>query len=504
MKILLVTVLAALAATSLGEIEVDDGVLVLTKENFEEAIKNDFILIEFYAPWCGHCKVLAPEYAKAAKELEKAGSPVKLAKVDATVETELAEEHGVHGYPTLKFYRKGTVYNYSGSRKAEDIISWLNKKTGPPAKELLTVEEAKTFIETSLASDNVAPTANNVVIVGFFKDLESDAAKTFLQIDTVTDDHTFGITNNEEIFKEYGVEDGQVVLFKTFDEGKHVYTGEIDDKKLQNFISIYSLPLVVDFNQDTAQKIFSGDTKSHLLVFLSKKAGHYDKYVEDIKEPAKKFREQILFVTINADEADHERILEFFGIKKDDLPTMRIIKFEKNMPKYKPENPDLTADNVLNFVNAFIEDKLKRHLLSQELPEDWDKNPVKVLVGSNFHEVVMNKEKNVLVEFYAPWCGHCQQLAPIYEALGEKYKDNENIIIAKMDATANELEDIKIDSFPIITLYKNETNEAAMYGGERTLEGLSKFIDSNGAYRQQSNEAQEENEDDDVPRKDEL
>lgn len=74
------------------------------------------------------------------------------------------------------------------------------------------------------------------------------------------------------------------------------------------------------------------------------------------------------------------------------------------------------------------------------------------------------------------------QLEPIYEKLGEKYKDSSDVIIAKMDATANELEHTKVGSFPTIKLFKKDTNQVIEYNGERTLEGLDKFLSTGGEY----------------------
>ena len=118
-----------------------------------------------------------------------------------------------------------------------------------------------------------------------------------------------------------------------------------------------------------------------------------------LKDLAKKNKGKMLFVTINTDEEDHKRILEFFGIVDSELPTFRAIKLGEEMAKFKPEDDTVDAANVEKFVTDFLAGNLKQHLMSEEVPEDWDKEGVKVLVGKNFHEVAMNTEKDVLVEF---------------------------------------------------------------------------------------------------------
>ena len=196
-------------------------------------------------------------------------------------------------------------------------------------------------------------------------------------------------------------------MFKKFDEGRNDLTGDdlTDIEKITKFVASSALPLLVDFNHETAQKIFSGEIKNHLLMFVSYKADEYADQAATAKKIAKDYKGKVLFVSIDTDEEDHKRILEFFGMSESELPGMRLIKLEEDMAKFKPADNSLTEANIRSFVEDFLAGSLKQHLLSEEIPDGWDAEPVKVLVGKNFEEVAKNTEKDVLVEFYAPWCG---------------------------------------------------------------------------------------------------
>jgi len=474
----------AIANFSYGdEVKKEEGVLVLTNSNFDGVVAdNEFVLVEFYAPWCGHCKALAPEYAKAAGQLEADGSSIKLAKVDATVESALGEKFGVRGYPTLKFFRNGNAIEYTGGRQAADIVNWLKKKTGPPAVDLKDKDAAVALKEKE-----------EVVVIGFFKDQESDAAKEFLKVASAMDDLPFAITSDSEVFADNKVEKDGIVLFKKFDEGRNDYEGDISEEGIKTFIAGNRLPLVIEFTQESAQKIFGGEIKNHILLFL-KKEGNED-VIKGYSEAAADFKGKILFIYLDADVEDNARIMEFFGLKAEEVPAVRLITLAEDMTKFKPTTDGVDTATVKQFAQDFLDGKLKAHLMSEEIPADWDAKPVKVLVGKNFKEVAMDQEKNVFVEFYAPWCGHCKQLAPIWDELAEAYEGNDKIVIAKMDATANEIEEVKVQSFPTLKYFPAGSDQVIDYNGERTLAGFKKFLDSDG--KEGAGVAEEEQEDED-------
>uniref|UniRef100_T1JFV2 protein disulfide-isomerase n=1 Tax=Strigamia maritima TaxID=126957 RepID=T1JFV2_STRMM len=430
------------------------------------------------APWCGHCKALAPEYAKAAQKLEEEGSEIKLGKVDATEEPQLAEKHEVRGYPTLVFFRDGKPMPYGGGRTSDEIISWLKKKTGPAAKTLASAEEAEAFKE-----------AHPVVIIGYFQDVTSDGAKTFLEVAASIDDIPFGITSDETVVKKDDeATTPSVVLFKKFDERRNEYSEEVTTLGLTKFISINSMPLVTEFSHETAQKIFGGEIKSHALLFSSKAASDFAEKQKVFLAVAEKYRGRVLFVSIDTDVDENGRILEFFGITTEELPSIRLIRLEDDMTKFKPESNEISESYLTKYVQQFVEGKLKAHFV--------EPNAARRLGQKSSQD--------------APWCGHCKQLAPILRSIGREIQggfvdscrenrfDDHRVQRRAHDGRPREILETKGE-------YGRAPPEQAInYDGARTLEGLTEFLNSGGKIKkvQETEEEEEEDDDDDDKKKD--
>ena len=120
---------------SFSEVKFEDGVLVLTDDNFDwEVAKYLNMLVEFYAPWCDHCITLAPEYAAAAQELAEGESGFVLAKIDDTESSlKLAARFDVESFPTIFWFKAGVKQAYTGGRTKDTIIQWIEKNSGPQA-----------------------------------------------------------------------------------------------------------------------------------------------------------------------------------------------------------------------------------------------------------------------------------------------------------------------------------------------------------------------------------
>jgi protein disulfide-isomerase-like protein len=88
---------------------------------------------------------------------------------------------------------------------------------------------------------------------------------------------------------------------------------------------------------------------------------------------------------------------------------------------------------------------------------------------------VHDPTKDVFVKFYAPWCGHCQELAPKWEKLAQEYSSNKDLIIAKFDATKNEAEGVNVEQFPTLIFYPKGGKDEIPYDGDMDPEELKKI-----------------------------
>ncbi|KAJ1973652.1 protein disulfide-isomerase precursor [Dimargaris verticillata] len=456
---------AAADAPSADNSTAHSDVLDLTNSNFDSSLENaKLALVEFYAPWCGYCKALAPEYELAATQLKDENVPV--AKVNCDEEKALCSKYGVQGFPTLKVLNEGTWSPYEGQRKSDAIVSYM-KRQKMPAVAALTADNFDTFNDSE-----------DVVVVGYFDSEDSSEYAKFKETaQALRNSHAFGAVVDKDLAKKHNKQAPAIVLYgkKASDEPYTLTdSDELASKEgIEKFIHVYSLPLLDDISGENYSKYVDAGLPLAFAFYLGEE--NRPAVVDLVTAAAEKVRGKISVVLTDANkyaaQATHLNL-------KEQWPTLGIqdlggLKYPVDQAK------DLTKAYVGEFFADYLAGKVEPSVKSEAVPESND-GPVKVVVANQFSELVMDKQKDVLIEFYAPWCGHCKKLAPIYEELGEKYTNDPTVVIAKMDATTNDIpvggEDFKVTGFPTIKLVKRDTNEVVTYEGNRSLESFEDFL----------------------------
>ena len=480
----LVFILTSLVIEANGvEIEEQDTVLVLTDELFQRAIdEHPFLLIKFYAPWCGNSKELAPGFANASKILRAKESNVKLAKMDATTNKRTADRYGIKHFPTVKFFRlfgdesslkHSLPTDYKGKESPEAIVDWVEKMTKSPLYKLESLNEVKDFVEK-----------HDIAIVGMFKDQRSWAVDNFVSAAEQLDGfgYIFGVTSDKAVFDEYEVANDELVLFKKFEDVRTDFKGKrgwgVD--QIKKFAISNSLPLLVEYEPKLALRI-SENQNSALYFITSSRLADFVTHKELMGRIARDNKGRLVPVLVDVAVEGAEELLEFLGVKNSEIPTARVVKNRKEIYSY--QDTEITEVKLSLFVGDSNRGRIKpmTHTKSEDIPYGWDSGNIKILVGKNFQEVV-NSGKKVFVFFYSPEISACLDLEPLWEQLGEDLKDRNDLLLARIDMSNNEVPSVEVPTLPSMMLFHRSHKSSARFNDEPTLQNLRNFLSAQGIY----------------------
>ena len=353
-------------------------------------------------------------------------------------------------------------------------------KQSLPAVSILTKDTLEDFKK-----------ADKVVLVAYIDAADKASNETFTEVaDKLRDNYPFGASSDAALAEAEGVTPPAIVLYKDFDEGKTLFTEKFDAAAIEKFAKTAATPLIGEVGPETYSDYM--DAGIPLAYIFAETPEERQELSEELKLVAQAHKGAVNFATIDAKSfGAHAGNL---NLKADKFPAFAIQETVKNQKFPFDQDKEITADAIKAFVDDFVAGKMEPSVKSEPIPETQD-GPVTVVVAKNYNDVVLDDTKDVLIEFYAPWCGHCKALAPKYDDLANLYANSEfkdKIVIAKVDATANDVPD-EIQGFPTIKMYPaGAKDEPVTYQGSRTVEDLIKFISENGKYKAIVSEEAEE------------
>lgn len=469
MRFLLILTVIPFCLTSIPKgiyFPMEETLTVFTDQTYKEIMTYyDTLFLIFYAPWCGMCERGIPQFEKISQELQSEFPNCLFAKVDCQTNREVRNHFEVTGYPTYLLIHKDKIMGeFFPSVTSPRIRNFIKDKTMFLGEEATTLKQ----IEDKISR-------NDVIIVYFGnedKDISTISSSLLFHSNIP---FVYCNTNNKpKIASKFKLKSQRTIkLFKQYDEREHelFIKGELKKEHVDELINVYSQPLIMKYNKETFDYVF---TQHHSAIFFIQSQKDQFKS-SDMLVIAKEFREKAKVVLIDSIDTEYnQEFLEKNNIANNDLPLIKYF-YTINAPlQYPIPGPYDNITSIKEFISQLLDNKEKIKAESSSL------SSVYVLTAHTFQKEVIDNGMDVLVKFYAPWCGHCKRLAPIYEQLAMKFADNAKIRIAEIDSTMHSIDSINIEGYPTIIFFPfgNKQNYI-QYDGEGTLDEMIQFVNAN-------------------------
>ncbi|XWS20284.1 hypothetical protein CRYUN_Cryun31cG0087700 [Craigia yunnanensis] len=419
-------------------------VLELNNDNSKRIFdENEFVLVLGYAPWCVRSAELMPHFAEAANSLKLLGSTLLMAKLDAERYPKVASLFDIKGFPTLLLFLNGTSQAYTGGFSAEEIVIWVRKKTGVPVVRISTVTEAEEFLKK-----------HQMFVIGLFQKFEGSYYEAFIKAATSDNEIQFIEANSIEVAKALYPDIKATNLFlglvKSEPERYTTYEGTYETESILQFLDYNKFPLVIKLSELNSIRVYSSPIKLQVYVFA--KADVFKTLLEPLQDVARKFITKMMFIYIDImDENLAKPFLTLFGLEESKNTLVTAFDNKGSSKFLLQSNP--TPSNIEEFCSGLLHGSISTYFKSQPIPENKNAS-VLAVVGKTFDDLVLNSPKNVLLEVYTPWCINCETTSKQVEKLAKHFKGSDNLVFAKIDASANEHPKLQVDDYPSLFLYK--------------------------------------------------
>ncbi|XP_072267599.1 protein disulfide-isomerase TMX3 [Pyxicephalus adspersus] len=309
-------------------------------ETFKETRQDDIWLVDFYAPWCGHCKKLEPVWNEVGIEMRSSGSPVRVGKMDATIHSSIASEFGVRGFPTIKLLKGEMAYNYRGQRTKEDIIEFANRVAGPLIRQL----PSQQMFEHVQKRHRVL-----FVYVG----VESTLKEKFIEVASELIVYTYFFSASEDVLPEY-VKLNEVPAILVFKDSTYFVYDEYEDGDLSSWVNRERFEGYLHVDGFTLYEL--GDTGKLVAVAViddKNNSVEHTRLKSIVQEVAKDYR-GLFHRDFQFGHMDGSEYINSLLMDEVQVPTIVVLN-TSNQQYFLPSKKIESVEDMIQFINSILD-----------------------------------------------------------------------------------------------------------------------------------------------------